>query len=217
MIQRGTAVGENPGPMLPRTPMPTEQDTLLQIAQRYAQLGMQVAKAFHQKQAELELDEVLRQERLSTADGTEESLAVLEVLRELTQTHQQAYQKIMVAFAGEMARALEALPEAVRDAERDRIVPLLEWQFTAQREFYENRERWIAAAEAVCELIDDRRPTLTFTDDGVLFRDDEDLERFQGLMTTLDELHQREVEQVEQRVERMKRSAAVLGMKFSDS
>jgi uncharacterized protein YukE len=196
--------------------MTIPQDSLIQIARRYAQLGMQVAKAYHQRQAELELDKVLMPERLSTPAGTAASIATLEELRELTATHRQAYQKLMVAFAGEMAKALEALPEAVRDAERDRIVPLLEWQFNAQREFYENRARWIAAAQEVCELIDERRAKLTFTDDGVLFEADEDLDRFQALMTSLDEMQQREGEQLAQRVERMKRSAAALGMTISE-
>jgi uncharacterized protein YukE len=196
--------------------MTIPQDSLIQIARRYAQLGMQVAKAYHQRQAELELDKVLMPERLSTPAGTAASIATLEELRELTATHRQAYQKLMVAFAGEMAKALEALPEAVRDAERDRIVPLLEWQFNAQREFYENRARWIAAAQEVCELIDERRAKLTFTDDGVLFEADDDLDRFQALMSSLDEMQQRETEQLAQRIERMKRSAAALGMTFSE-
>jgi uncharacterized protein YukE len=196
--------------------MTIPQDSLIQIARRYSHIGMQVAKAYHQRQAELELDKVLMPERLSTPAGTAASIATLEELRELTSTHRQAYQKLMVAFAGEMAKALEALPEAVRDAERDRIVPLLEWQFNAQREFYENRERWIAAAQEVCELIDERRAKLTFTDDGVLFEADEDLDRFQALMTSLDEMQQREGEQLAQRVERMKRSAAALGMTISE-
>lgn len=196
--------------------MTTSQDALIQIARRYSQLGMQVAKAYHQRQVELELDKVLMPERLSTPAGTAASIATLAELRELTATHRQAYQKLMVAFAGEMAKALEDLPEAVRDTERDRIVPMLEWQFNAQREFYENRDRWIAAAEAVCELIDERRARLTFTDDGVLFEADDDLDRFQALMTSLDEMQQREGEQLAQRVERMKRSAAALGMTISE-
>jgi hypothetical protein len=196
--------------------MTTSQDALIQIARRYSQLGMQVAKAYHQRQTELELDKVLMPDRLSTPAGTAASIATLEELRELTATHRQAYQKLMVAFAGEMAKALEDLPEAVRDAERDRIVPMLEWQFNAQREFYENRERWIVAAQQVCELIDERRAKLTFTDDGVLFEADEDLDRFQALMTSLDEMQQREGEQLAQRVERMKRSAAALGMSISE-
>lgn len=196
--------------------MTTSQDALIQIARRYSQLGMQVAKAYHQRQTELELDKVLMPDRLSTPAGTAASIATLEELRELTATHRQAYQKLMVAFAGEMAKALEDLPEAVRDTERDRIVPMLEWQFNAQREFYENRERWIAAAQQVCELIDERRAKLTFTDDGVLFEADDDLDRFQALMTSLDEMQQREGEQLAQRVERMKRSAAALGMSISE-
>lgn len=196
--------------------MTTSQDALIQIARRYSQLGMQVAKAYHQRQTELELDKVLMPDRLSTPAGTAASIATLEELRELTATHRQAYQKLMVAFAGEMAKALEDLPEAVRDAERDRIVPMLEWQFNAQREFYENRARWIAAAQEVCELIDERRAKLTFTDDGVLFEADDDLDRFQALMTSLDEMQQREGEQLAQRVERMKRSAAALGMTISE-
>ncbi|KQU78397.1 MULTISPECIES: hypothetical protein [unclassified Rhizobacter] len=196
--------------------MTTTEAPLIQIARRYSHIGMQVAKAYHQRQAELELDKVLMPERLSTPDGTATSIATLEELRELTATHRQAYQKLMVAFAGEMAKALEELPEAVRDAERDRIVPMLEWQFNAQREFYENRDRWIAAAEQVCELIDERRAKLTFTDDGVLFEADDDLDRFQALMGSLDEMQQREVEQLAQRIERMKRSAAALGMSFSE-
>jgi hypothetical protein len=196
--------------------MTTSQDALIQIARRYSQLGMQVAKAYHQRQTELELDKVLMPDRLSTPAGTATSIATLEELRELTATHRQAYQKLMVAFAGEMAKALEDLPEAVRDAERDRIVPMLEWQFNAQREFYENRERWIVAAQQVCELIDERRAKITFTDDGVLFEADDDLDRFQALMTSLDEMQQREGEQLAQRVERMKRSAAALGMIISE-
>ena len=196
--------------------MTTTEAPLIQIARRYSRIGMQVAKAYHQRQVELELDKVLMPDRLSTPAGTQASIATLGELRELTATHRQAYQKLMVAFAGEMAKALEDLPEAVRDAERDRIVPMLEWQFNAQREFYENRDRWIAAAEQVCELIEERRAKLTFTDDGVLFEADEDLDRFQALMGSLDEMQQRETEQLAQRVERMKRSAAALGMNFSD-
>lgn len=196
--------------------MPTSPDSLLQIARRYAHIGMQVARAYHQSQAELALEQVLAQERLASPAGTATSIATLEELRALTATHRQAYQKIMLAFAGEMARALDELPEALRDAERERIVPMLEWQFNAQREFYDNRERWIAAAEAVCELIDEHRAKLTFTDDGVLFEGDDALERFQTLMASVDELHQREVEQLAQRGERMKRSAAALGMDVSE-
>lgn len=88
----------------------------------------------------------------------------------------------------------------------------MNWHLNAQSEFYANRERWTAAATAICELIENRRSTCVFSEAGVDFADDADLAMFEELLELVGETHQLEVKQLQERAARFARSAAVLGI-----
>ena len=61
----------------------------VEIARKYGTLGVQAAQAFNQQQ--LALDQVLTRSRLQTSEGTATSLAYLERLRRLTETHKATF------------------------------------------------------------------------------------------------------------------------------
>lgn len=76
------------------------------------------------------------------------------------------------------------------------------------------RERWIDAAEEICFLIESRRQTCVFSEAGVDFSDDKDLESFGELLAVVDEIHQLEVVRMQERLERIARAAALLGVEI---
>lgn len=182
------------------------------VAKRYAGVGMQAAKAFNDVQAKLQLELVLSQERLASTQGTAESVAALERLSDLTRVHKEAFAKVVLTSSSALAAALAAMPEHLQEEHRSRLVATVNWQLRAQSEFYSNRERWIAAATQICNLIESRRESATFSDEGVDFSNDEDLDRILSLMAVIKETHQLEVAQLNERLSRLARSAIILGL-----
>lgn len=187
----------------------------INIAQRYALVGMQAAQAFNAEQVKLQLELVLSQERLASTPGTAESLAALERLAALTRAHKEAFAKVVLASSSELSSALAEMPENIREEYRAQIVTAVNWQLNAQSEFYTNRERWIAAAQAICSLVESCRETASFGEAGVDFVHDADLDRFLSLMATIEETHQIEVALLNERLSRLAQSATVLGIRPS--
>lgn len=185
---------------------------LVDIARRYAAVGMQAARAYNQEQATLELDLVLGQARLSSVAGTQTSLQALQRLRELTTVHKEAYGRVVVAAAREFAAVLADLPIDLRPERENGVVASINRQLAAQSAFYTNRERWIDAAEALCRLIDSERAYCTFTEEGVNFASDEPLGRFEALLTVIEETHQTDVAAMQERLSRLAQAAASLGL-----
>lgn len=184
----------------------------VELAKRFATLGVQVAQAYNQEQSKLELDLVLTQERLSSSEGTRESRRVLTQLRQLTEAHKQAYQKVVVAATAELTAAIAEMPTETQSERHTGLVSSINWQLNAQADFYATRERWMDAAEAICELIDARRATCTFSEAGVDFAADEDLAQFSRLLTAIEQAHHEEVAALKERLERLGRAASQLGI-----
>lgn len=184
----------------------------VELAKRFATVGVQAAQAYNQEQAKLRLDLVLTQERLSSAEGTRESKHVLAQLRQLTEAHKQAYRKVVVAATAELMAAIAEMPTETQSERHTGLVSSINWQLGAQADFYATRERWMDAAEGICELIDSRRATCTFSEAGVDFAEDEDLAQFSELLTAIEEAHHAEVAALKDRLERLGRAASVLGI-----
>lgn len=182
----------------------------IEIAKRHALVGMQAAKALNDEQDKLQLALVLSQERLASPEGTAQSRAALAQLSEFMTMHQAAFALLASACSAELAEALAALPEQLQAAYRTGMLASVDWQLQAQRLLYSNRERWIAAANEICQLIDGCRDAVEFTDDGMGFANEEDLERFQALFAVVEEVHQFEVAQLHERTQRLLQSMAIL-------
>lgn len=174
---------------------------------------MHAAQAFNNEQAKLQLDQVLSQGRLATLHGTNQSLAVLEQLVVLTRAHKEAFNKLVIATSSELATALADMPVHLREEYRAKFIETVNWQLNAQSGFYINREKWIAAAFGICKLIESRRQTATFSENGVDFANDEDLVHFSSLLAIIEETHNVEVAQLNERLIRLASSAHALGLR----
>lgn len=199
------------GHVSPRVMHPAEI-AIIEVGKRYAAVGLQAAQAYNIEQAKLQLEKVLSQERLSSAEGTRLSLGSLADLERLTAAHKDTFGKVVVACTRELNAAMAELPAELQDLHRSGIVESVNWQLIAQSVFYKNRERWITAARGICELIDSHRSACIFSEAGVDFADDAHLARFGELLSTVEETHELEVKQLQERMDRLARSMATLGM-----
>lgn len=184
--------------------------SFIEVAKRHALVGMQAAKTLNEEQDKLQLELVLSQERLATPEGTAQSRTALEQLREFMHTHQAAFEHLALACSTELAAALAELPEHLQEEYRAGAMISINWQLEAQSLLYRNRERWIAAALEICQLIDTCRDAVVFDDDGMGFTNEDDLERFQALFAIIEEVHQSEVAHLRERTQRLVQSMAIL-------
>lgn len=76
---------------------------------------------------------------------------------------------------------------------------------------YEGRLRWANAAARLCELIESRRHALIFSEHGVGFQNDDDIDEFNTLLAIIEEVHQSEVAALQERATRFAASTATLG------
>jgi hypothetical protein len=185
---------------------------ILDIMRRHVTVHAQFAQAYMAEQNKLQLELVLTPDRMHTQEGTDLSLAALRQMDQLTAAHHQAFQKFILAASSEVAAAMDGMPDDMREALREKMLSTVQWQMEAQSRFYPNRLRWIAAATAVCELVQAKRDEVTFSDDGIDFLDDDDLRLFATLMETVEETHRADVAVIAERVDRMKNSMAAVGM-----
>ena len=133
-------------------------------------------------------------------------------MRRLTAAHKEVYSKVVLAATAELASALVDMPTEMRDERQVGLVSSINWRLNAQAEFYANRERWLDAAEEICFLIESRRETYSFSANGVDLSDDDDLARFSELLNIIQATHEAEVTALQERLARLSRSAAVVGI-----
>jgi hypothetical protein len=189
----------------------TPDTPIIELAKRLAQVGAQVGQAYLAAEAELRLDLVLSRDRLSSTEGTAASLDVLERLTALTARHLAAYQRYVLAASAELTQAVAELPVDRQDEYRTGFVRALNQRLAEQGRFYEDRQRWIVAAQAICDLVESRRSTSTFGDEGIVFADEADAQAFTAHLDVIEEVHQAEVAAIHARRARIAQSAAILG------
>jgi hypothetical protein len=91
------------------------------------------------------------------------------------------------------------------------MVESINRNLAGQGEFYAGRERWVAAASELCSMVETRRNSIEFTENGLVFASDEDFDRFNELVSAADEVHRSEVAQMNERTSRIAQSMAMLG------
>jgi hypothetical protein len=180
---------------------------LVEVARRYTTLSMQVAQAYEAAQSKLNLGAVLSFGQLSSAAGTQQSSEVVTRLAVLTDTHKAALEKIFLACAADLSKALQALPESLREAYRGGLMKTVHWHLAAQSQFYDNRGRWIGAAREICDLVEAHRESLVLDGESIVFREEADQERFTALLEVIEDVHRVEAEHMQQILERLSQSA----------
>jgi hypothetical protein len=184
---------------------------LIEVAKRYTAISIQVSKAYEAETAKMNLDAVLSYAQLSSSDGTLESIEVIDRLAALTDAHKAAVEKVFVACANELTKALAELPEAQGEEYRDGLLKSLHGQLAAQSEYYENRGKWIEAAREVCKLLESQREGARFVGETIVFEEDADNGRFESLMADIEEIHAVEAAHTKKILDCFKRSVALMG------
>jgi hypothetical protein len=184
---------------------------VMEIGRRYAMIGIQVSNAYAAEQAKLQLDLVLSRERLSSEEGTIESLSSISRIAELTRVHKGVFQKVLMASSSENAAILAELSEAEQNERLSKLAEMLNWHLASQSAFYEAREQWIDAATKICNLVQSCRDTAIFGET-VQFANDDEFDEFEQQMARIEDAHQKEVSLVDEKLDRLSKSLAVLGI-----
>jgi len=182
----------------------------VQIAQQIAAAGLRASNAYNEAQAALDLQRVLTPGRWESAQGTAESLTTLSRLSALTTAHKEMFAKFVTTAMSQLTAAINELPEDRAAQFRDGMARSVNWQLAAQADFYQGREEWIAAAVAICELIDSHRDEITFGEGGVVFANNEARASFDALADIVNRVHRQEVERTAERVARLSAFTAAL-------
>lgn len=185
---------------------------LIEVAKRYTLVSAQLAQAYSAEQAKLGLALVLAPSRLSSPAGAQESLAAIERLARLTDKYKAALEKVFLAIATDLTKALAAIPEAQQAEYRTGILKSIHGHLAAQSQLYENRGSWITAAREICGLVETRRDTASFDGEYIVFREDEDHDLFGELMENIEDAHRAEVEHMQQMHKHFSEAAAALSL-----
>lgn len=184
---------------------------LIEIGKRYAAISIQVANAYSAEQAKLQLDQVLSRERLSSEEGTIESLTVIMHMADLTRAHKEFFEKIMLASSSENAAVLAELPDSEKNEQLSTFAETLNWHLASQNAFYTAREQWIDAAIKICNLVQSCRSTAIFGE-MVQFANDEEFDEFEKQLARVEEAHQQEVRLMNDKVARLSKSLSIFGI-----
>lgn len=184
---------------------------LLEIGKRYFAVAIQVSNAYANEQAQLNLERVLSKERLSSKEGTSESLSVIHRISELTKTHKEVFQKIILASAADNSSALAELPELEQKERLSKLSTTIHRHLLSQAAFYEAREQWIDAAAKICNLIQASRETAIFTE-VVQFATAAEHEEFELQMARIEDAHQKEVKIMNEKMDRISKAMLALGV-----
>ena len=122
--------------------------------------------------------------------------------------------RMMVDFHRDVLSCHSSLPEADQATIREPMIALLRDHLQEQAYFYQLRERWIAAVRSLIAIFDTPEQRVHFDGEQFLFEDNEERDRFIGLLTEIDEVAATEAALMEARVIRMNDRAGVLGIQI---
>lgn len=191
--------------------MDQSEAKLIEIGKSLATIGIQASNAYSAEQAKLHLDLVLTRERLCTESGTNESLAAIGQLAELTRTHKEFFEKLLLVSSAENTAVLAELSDAEKCKHLAKLVETLNWHLVSQSACYTAREEWIDAATKICNLVQSCRGTAVFSET-VQFANDEEFDEFERQMSRIEDAHQKEICLMNEKTDRLSKSLAILGI-----
>lgn len=172
---------------------------------------MQAALAYNQAQATLDLENVLAAERLTSGHGRARSKQAVAALAALTRQHKEMFSTFITNATSRLVAATDELPADKRDRLAEQFVGSVNWNLSMQSQFYEGRQRWIAAASEALNLAEQHEGQLWLEDGGLVVASDTLLEELQALVAIMDNVREREVAMFAERQARIAAAASRLG------
>ncbi|HZX26126.1 MAG TPA: hypothetical protein VFF16_03585 [Telluria sp.] len=187
----------------------TPQQRFIQTALHLQKTALPLAQGYMQRQAALGLEQVLSEERLSSADGIAASLAAIDGLEQLVAENRASWQQWMIEATRHLAAALEDFPEAERAETSQSMLASIQVQMEFQHRSMSARAEWIEAARTICRLAQlgrDLAPDAA----GPVFASEDDLEEVQRQLARIAAAAAAEQQLLEERAARMRDSMAKL-------
>jgi len=188
----------------------TAEVHLARLSLQMAATAMQAAVAYNQAQAALDLENVLSGERLTSQHGRAESRQTVVALAELTKQHKAMFSNFMTKATSQMVAATGELPPEKRDRLAEQWLASVNWNLSMQSQFYEGRERWIAAASEALTLANQHEEQLWLEDGQLVLSSDTLLTDLLALVEIMDNVRENEVAMFAERQARIAAAASRL-------
>jgi hypothetical protein len=131
----------------------TPQQRLAQVVTQMQHAALPVIQAYVDRQAELQLDQVLSEARLSSDAGLLASLDALDRFEQLIAENHATWQRIILELTRQVTAVLADFPEDERDETVNGMLASLQEQLAAQHRSLAARADWIDAGRIICRLV----------------------------------------------------------------
>lgn len=163
----------------------TPQQRLVHVTLQMMNAGLPLAQTYAAHQAELRLELVLSEERLSSLEGIAASLETLARLERLVETHKAAWRQWVIETTRQLTTELEHFREDERAETSQKLMAVSQWQIEAHHRSLAARAEWIDAAGKICRLAQQGREIEPFAN-GPVFASEEDLAELHRQLARVD-------------------------------
>ena len=185
---------------------------VMQVTAAYVTTAASWVSELTEYQNSLDLENIFNPQVLLSDNERQAARNKVDCVAMELKKHQQLYQSFMVNYNRDLLACASALPEAEKAAIKEPMVEKLQDHLNEQAYFYQLRERWIAAVRGLIAIFDTHGNRIRFDGEQFLFEDNDELDRFIGLLTEIDEVAATEAVLMEARALRMKDRAGYLGI-----
>jgi len=185
---------------------------VMQVTAAYVTTAASWVSELTEYQNSLDLENIFNPQVLLSDNGRQAARNKVDCVAMALKKHQQLYQGFMVKYNRDLLACASTLSEAEKAAIKEPMVEKLQDHLNEQAYFYQLRERWIAAVRGLIAIFDTHGNRIRFDGEQFLFEDNDELDRFIGLLTEIDEVAATEAVLMEARALRMKDRAGYLGI-----
>ena len=185
---------------------------VMQVTAAYVTTAASWVSELTEYQNSLDLENIFNPQVLLSDNGRQAARNKVDCVAMELKKHQQIYRSFMVNYNRDLLACASTLSEAEKAAIKEPMVEKLQDHLNEQAYFYQLRERWIAAVRGLIAIFDTHGNRIRFDGEQFLFEDNDELDRFIGLLTEIDEVAATEAVLMEARALRMKDRAGYLGI-----
>jgi len=185
---------------------------VMQVTAAYVTTAASWVSELTEYQNSLDLENIFNPQVLLSDNERQAARNKVDCVAMELKKHQQLYRNFMVNYNRDLLACASTLSEAEKAAIKEPMVEKLQDHLNEQAYFYQLRERWIAAVRGLIAIFDTHGNRIRFDGEQFLFVDNDELDRFIGLLTEIDEVAATEAVLMEARALRMKDRAGYLGI-----
>ena len=144
---------------------------LAQLALRRSHLPVfvNIQVEFNSGIAQLGLEDIQKVHVLAQPEGRHDLRQRINAAGQLLALHKQLFQTAVTALVNVSVKSADILPEPRRTQELDAMQAMIQLKMTSQGAFYQRREAWAAAANALLGLLDAHPDSFRLQDDRLVY------------------------------------------------